>query len=450
MSARAHSHVLSLYDPDRASAPKKNLLNEKRTNKDTVATTWKKADSAILKQMSKGGVALLTGSISSPSTGSLVSRFKSMFGAEHFSWDALGLGHVSQAQKLCYGRATVPAYRLDKAQYIVSVDADILGTYINPTRQTSDFAKGRKKLSSEMNKLVVFETLMSLTGTNADERFVLDAGEQISLVFALLHEVVFSLGFSNGYSGISTFTASHYKKMKAKFGKDLSRIAKDLVSYRGKSLVAAGSPQSQDENAIALQIAVNLLNTILGNDGETIDHKNPYSFATGSDKEMNSLIEKMNAGAIKTLIIQGVNPVYSWGETFAKASANVDMVVYIGDRNDETGSTSHYLLTESHPLESWGDAESIKGVYSIQQPTIRPLYDTRSFNETLVAWLKTSEKFNYKSAHDFIKSYWANNMPGASWQKVLQKGVYDTSHESTGGVRDFNKTSIAYLSLIHI
>ena len=82
----------------------------------------------------------------------------------------------------------------------------------------------------------------------------------------------------------------------------------------------------------------------MGNDGKTIDYSNPYSFVRGSDRQMNKLINEMNSGSVKTLIIQGVNPVYAWGREFVQASANVDMVIYIGDRNDETGSAAHYLL----------------------------------------------------------------------------------------------------------
>ncbi len=445
MSARAHSHVLSLYDPDRANGPKNNLLNEQRTNKDTVNTTWKSADAAISKQLAKGGVAVLTGSVSSPTTKALLNTFKTAFSADHYAWDSIGLGHVSQAQKLCYGQSVVPAYRLDKAKYIVSVDADLLGSYLNPTRQSKGFAQGRKKLNDDMNKLVVFETLMTLTGTNADERFVIHPGEQASLVLALTHEVVSELGFSGGFEGVTSFTASHHEKMKPRFAKALNAIAKELISYRGDALVAAGSPQSQDENAIPLQIAVNLLNTILGNDGKTVDHSNSYSFITGSDAQMYNLIEKMKSGSVKTLVIQGVNPAYAWGDSFAEAAKNVEMVVYVGDRNDETGSISHYLLTESHALESWGDAEVIKGVYSIQQPTIRPLYDTRSFNETLLAWLNKGSEGDDKTAHDYVKSYWSSKIKGPSWNNVLQNGVFTEANLPSGGQRSFNRTALNYL-----
>ena len=157
----------------------------------------------------------------------------------------------------------------------------------------------------------------------------------------------------------------------------------------------------------------------------------------------------MNSGKVKTLIIQGVNPVYSWHEDFLAASTNVETVIYIGDRNDETGSIAHYLMTETHPLEAWGDAEIVKGIYSIQQPTIQPLNDARSFMNTLISWLKLGGKsLSANDAYSYIKNYWAQNMSGISWSQLLQDGVYDSSkaqRQVASGGRSFKAGSLKYL-----
>ncbi len=47
--------------------------------------------------------------------------------------------------------------------------------------------------------------------------------------------------------------------------------------------------------------------------------------------------------------------------------------------NDETGKYASYVLPHGSTLESWGDYELQTGLVSIQQPTIRPLGDSRSF-----------------------------------------------------------------------
>ncbi len=100
MSARAHAHILSLYDPDRLAAPVRHLFNEGRTNSDSVATTFAKADEAIAAQLKKGGAAVLSSSIVSPSLQSALGDFKSAFGARQYTWDTMGAEKMRRAQEL--------------------------------------------------------------------------------------------------------------------------------------------------------------------------------------------------------------------------------------------------------------------------------------------------------------------------------------------------------------
>ena len=44
------------------------------------------------------------------------------------------------------------------------------------------------------------------------------------------------------------------------------------------------------------------------------------------------------------------------------------------------------LLLASHPFECWSDAVLPGGLYAVQQPAIRPLYDTHGLLDALVAW----------------------------------------------------------------
>ena len=45
-----------------------------------------------------------------------------------------------------------------------------------------------------------------------------------------------------------------------------------------------------------------------------------------------------------------------------------------------------YIAAAPHYLESWGDVEMKKGHFSLMQPTIRPLFDTRQFQDALLKW----------------------------------------------------------------
>lgn len=454
MSARAHAHILSLYDPDRLSAPRKNLFNDKRTNRDTISANYTQADKEIIAQLKKGQAALLTSSLSSPSTKSLCKKFVKKFNAKHFRWDAINYGPLLEGQKLSYGKAVVPRYRFDRAEYIVAVETDFLGTYLAPTDFTSSFAEKRKQIDLEMNRLVVFESVLSLTGTNADERYKIRNSKSYDVLMALAAELILTQDRSR-YVNDSRVTSAlkPFKNGDAILSLPsgtIRKIAQQLWENRNKALIVAGGLINNE--ATSVHVAANLLNSILGADGNTVDYLQGYTHIQGSHTEMSELMKAINNGEIKTLVIHGTNPVYGFSDSkaFQKALAKVELVVYTGDRNDETGLFSHYVLPDHHGLEGWSDSEIIKDVYSVQQPTIRPLGNTRSFQQGLLIWMGSQEKW-----HDYVKKYWKQNIYpkygrgktfDGFWSKTLQDGVVYSSlssQERISSARNFKVSAFA-------
>ena len=359
MSARAHAHLLSLYDPERVSGAKENLFNESRTNKDTIHVTWDKADKVIQKQLSLGGVALLTGEVVSPSMRKLISDFKAAQGASHYIWEPTTFDDHLEANQRCYGQSAVARPRLDKADYILSIDADFLGTYLSPTEMTRDFSRGRKKLDKGMNRLVVFESLMSLTGSNADERFQIKPSQQLDVVMGLAHDLAMKLnkeGVKKISSRVRSFISS-YGDVPQRLSLDKAKwnsVVEELSQHRGRSLVMAGGLKTQ--YGVEIQIAVNFLNTMLENEGKTIEGGTPYTHIGSRSAHLVALVERMNRGEVKTLLIHGTNPVYGAADMvgFNEALRKVGMIIYTGDRLDETGAMAHYLLPDHHAMEKLG------------------------------------------------------------------------------------------------
>src|SRR5690606_33923404 len=126
----------------------------------------------------------------------------------------------------------------------------------------------------------------------------------------------------------------------------------------------------------------------------------------GIDANMAGLVAEMNAGTVGALIISGVNPVYDYADSkaFVAGLEKTKLTVTASIFADETAGKAKYVAAASHYLECWGDAEPAKGFYSIQQPAISPLFDTRSFDETLMAWAG-----NKTTVYDYLKTNWKNN-----------------------------------------
>lgn len=279
-SARSQAALMSLYDPERLKGPRKNLFNEKRTNKDTIHIKWDDLDDQVVAQLKKGKVAVLTSSLASPSTRAIVKEFCQAFGGEHYAWEPLNLSDLAEGQKLSYGDASVPYYHFDKARVIVTIDGDFLGAWHTPVTNTRQFSKGRNNLD-KMTRLIAFESNYSLTGANADIRFRIKPSDQVKVAMGLAHEIVVKKGLSS-YASNGNVKSALEKFANA--AQDLgfeaqafSQVAQDLWESRGQSVVVAGGLPTQTEDQLGLQIAVNFLNSVLGNDGQTVNHSQDWS-----------------------------------------------------------------------------------------------------------------------------------------------------------------------------
>ena len=440
VSVRAQASLLGLYDPERLQKPFRNLFNEKRTNKETVGLSWEDLDNKVVESLNQGGVAILTGNISSPSTNAVVSDFKSGFSADHYVWEPLAQDDVSEGQKISFGDAVVPSFRYDKAQIIVSIDADFLGTWGPTTTNNKLFANGRRNIE-KMSRLVSFDSTYSLTAANADIRFRIKPSQQLDVVLGLLAEIIFS-GKSNYASSENVKNILQpYKGVAEKLGlsaEAFTKVANDLWKNAGDSLVVTGGLATRTEDSIALQVAVNFLNTVLGNDGKTILANSGNQHLKSSYADILNLIKKMNAGSVKTLIIHRSNPIYSLPQSFGfkDALTKVNTVVYIGDKADETAGFSNFIATDNHALETWGDTEFANGLVGIHQPLIRTMYDTRSFQLSLMTWAFIAKKGpkrlqDYETFYDYLRAFWKSDMAAkysqgkdftTFWNELLQKG----------------------------
>lgn len=449
LSAIAQAQVLGLYDPDRLQYPaKKNASGFDKIS-------WDQLDDEVQKALKRSGVVVLTSSLGSPTTNQLIDDFIKAFGGKHVVWDPLGADDVMEGQDASYGQSILPRYRFDKAKMIVSIGCDFLGTWISPVEHAKDFSKNRKA-NAQMNRLVVFESLMSLTGANADTRIMVRPSDLDSIVLGLLYEILVVQKNSRYASDSQVAKAlSGYSDVAAKIGieKELfSEIAKDLWKHRGQSLVVTGGLATRTDNSHSLQVAVNFLNTVLENEGATVDALSvPFKSYQGSYKAIFNLMKDMSEGKVKALVINNLNPVYAM-PGFSDALSKVPLVIYMGDRIDETAKMANYLAPDHHHLENWGDSEIQKGVYAIQQPTIRPLFDTRSMQLSMISWayqagVGPDRLQKSDSWLDYLKNFWKSKQSEAGfvgsfedfWIHFLKTGVIDTSNR--GGKRNSPATA---------
>jgi Fe-S-cluster-containing dehydrogenase component/anaerobic selenocysteine-containing dehydrogenase len=404
LCASGQASVLNLYDPDRLNHPLR--ITQRGSAESAQKASWGDLDAEITARLAgfrSGRVRVLTAEMTGNSSRRLVEEFLGAFAnGRHIEHSANHSSSLSQAQNLSYGTSVCPTYRFDQAEVVVSFSSDFLSTGSSPVEYAKDWVQRRKLNSAQhaeetMSRFIAFEAQLSLTGSNADERFMVRPGEETKVALALAHEIIVERGlspFAQQARVQQVLEAYSIEGVVSQLGGDpvsadrLRELASQLWEARGKSLVVAGSPQAETKNALSLQVAVNLLNSALGNEGQTIDGVSTAREDRSHFGNMLSLIREMEAGQVDALIIHGVNPLYSLPEVlgFQRALQNVNLVINISDRLEETSVHSDYVLAGHHYLENWGDAQSRKNLLSVQQPAIAPLFDTRSFEEVLLSW----------------------------------------------------------------
>jgi Fe-S-cluster-containing dehydrogenase component len=355
--------VLSLYDDQRLKGP---LLHGHPASWPAVDAYVKSRLDAIASRGAR--LALLTETIASPATQSLIEGFLRRFpGALHAVHDPVSFAALRHANDLSFGKPVVPRFRFDRARVIVGLEADFLGTWLSPVEFARQYARARRP-DGQMARHYQFEAGLSLTGSNADRRVAVLPSE-IGLV---------ALALARRLSGSGPEIEPPCPPAV------LDAVADDLQRHRGESLVVCGV------NDPAVQVAVNRINSLLGNIGEgrTIDLDRPSWQRQGDDGAVTALIEAMERGEVHGLLLWGVNPAYDHpqAERFVRALANVALKVSFAERLDETAVHADVVAPDHHALESWGDAEPVAGTFGLRQPSIAPLFATRAAGESLLRW----------------------------------------------------------------
>jgi len=473
LCARGQASVLNLYDPDRLQKPAR--LSRPGGTKTEVS--WKDADSdiALSLKAANGKIVLLTGTIHGIARKRLISDFLASFpGAHNVVYDALSDEEIPNAQKVSYGKAVLPRYRFDRARVLVLLGSDPLGASHSPVEFARGFAFGRKVKNGSiygeqgrtMSKVISFEPNLSLTGSSADLHYLVKPEDLIKVVLGLANEIVVAQGKSafvgNGMvvSALRPYSASNVEKELGLPDGAIKSTALELWKARGKGLVYAAGLTARDRSYFGLQIAVNFLNSVLENEGVTVDGTFLTSNQSqGSIADMLALIADIKAGKVEVLIIYGTNPAYSLPASagFIEATRNVKKLVYLGDRVDETGELCDYVLPVLHPLESWGDAEPQQEVFSLTQPTIGPIFDCRGLEDSLISFSKAAQAGALGKLegtwHDYLKSVWQKdvysryNLAGSFedfWNGALrQGGFWVRNEEATAAPRRFQSEALA-------
>ncbi|PIY11361.1 MAG: molybdopterin oxidoreductase [Flexibacter sp. CG_4_10_14_3_um_filter_32_15] len=402
VNARISASILGLYDNEKVKHPLKG--KEK--------ADWKTIDTEISSTISSLGsdLRLVSQTVVSPTTQKLINEFCAKTGAKHVSYDPVSVSGMLEANYRSFGKKVVPSYNFDKAELIVSINADFLGFWLSQVEHSVQYAKTRKisEKKTTMSRHYQIESVYTNTGASADYRLPISPSQEGAIVAAL-------------YKALGGDAGGAFKFENAVLDKNYQQLLKDLKVANGKALVVSGS------NDPDVQQIVNAINQKLGSYGATIDMQNPSYQRKGDDKQMTDFIKDLQGGN-KGVIFYNCNPVYDHprGGDIAAALPKAKLSVSTSDRIDSTANYCTYLTPDRHYLESWNDAEPKAGHLSLVQPTINPIFDTRQFQDSLIAWAGMEGDYYTYLRSTWQKSYYTSSSQGFEnfWKKVLHDGVH--------------------------
>ena len=440
LCALGQSSLQGLYDPDRLRGPMA------RTPAGTYKEiTWDKAYESAKAGLKDNAAKklIITGEVSG-ALEELITEWCASFNAEHHVYELSEQSNLARANELVHGVYGIPTYSFDRASVVLNFGADFLETWVSPCGFARDWAKGKR--AQLPLRTIHVEPRLSLTGANADTWLNANPGSEVRLALAILKILVERGRGTN----LSDDVLSSIKRLVSKI--ELVEVAEETgistdqilvvaehlfnASSAGSelgSIVLAGGASAATKKPAGLHVAVGFLNLVLGNIGRTVSiaqMRRPRSDAAAIKK----LVGRLNKGEFSMVLIYGTNPAFTLPQSngFRQALRQVapngtqaPLIFSFAQSLDETAKLADYILPTNTSLESWGDQRALAGVYSLVQPAMTPLFDTRTFGNVLLDFAKGA---GHKEVGGGAKDYLAYLQN--SWRKL---------HSSLGIGGEFNR-----------
>lgn len=418
-STYAQGAILELYDPDRSTGPLVSGKAEKEApaaaateghgghgaaapkpvlfGLDAVTDYFKARRGKWVADKGRG-LYVLSGALNSPTMLRLRDQLGKDFSeAKWATWEPVCEDSVRQGSRLAFGEDLVALNEVHKADVIVSIGSDFVGTAPDGLRNARHFGSRRKadRVSDEMNRLYAVESAWTVTGTNADHRLRLKPSLVAHFALALAAELS-KRGLALPPEVVAQLPKSVPAGIDAKF---VEAAAGDLLKAQSKALVVVGKSLPAGVHAL-----VHAIHAALGAVGETVSYVKAGDAGRPLDRDsLKALSAAIDAGQVDTLVVLGGNPMYDAPADLGLADKLKKIqVVHLGLYRDETALVSSLHIPRAHFLEAWGDLRAADGAASIVQPLIAPLYKGWSDIE-LVNYILTG---NMVRGYELVRDTW--------------------------------------------
>lgn len=477
-----------LYNPDRLTGP----MKRDRASGKTSPITWDEAVQAVaqkLNDLRKAGhpeQAVLMHGDTRGQMRSFLTHFMQAIGSPNIvSHESLNVAAAKLGVYFTQGVYSLPAYDIEKTNYILSFGANFLEAGSNPQRTISGYSYLRRGRATR-GKVVVIDPRQGIHGAKADEWIPIKPGTDAALALGMANVIIksglvdadfiknYCFGFDNfaadgDHKGFRDFVLENYDPIRVEQitgvpSTTIARLAGEFASNKPSVAILPGKGGLLNGGfgGVYAAMAVHILNALVGSieseggvmtqrympcmDWPALPSDSTASkglkterldgagskFPLGRNAYQAVADQILEGAAVEALFLYDANPVFETpgGKRFADAFKKVPFVVSFSSFVDESAELADLLLPEPTFLERWGD-DHIEGLgypgISLYQPVIEPLYDTLNTGDF---FLKVAEAMGGTIAKAFAwKSYeevlqFRLKDIGADWDTFKELGVW--------------------------
>ncbi len=430
LCARGQAGLQGLYNPGRLTGP---MQRNAAGGFDPIE--WDAAIALLAQRVGQAGAATVAINGYGPGTFStLLADWVGALGGRVVRWQPFDHEPVRAAGRQVFGIDALPSHDFARARQIVSFGADFLETWLSPTENQRGFAEVHGFRDGQMARHVFVAPRMSLTGLNADQWLGVAPGTETLVALAManliLSERTSAPADANALRGaLAGYTTEMAAQASGVEAGEIERLARDFASAQ-PSLAVAGGIGNQHRGAVELAAAVNILNYVAGNVGQTVRFDQPIASGDGYGA-MRDLVGRMDRGEVQLALVHESNPAYAMPKAsgFAAAFAKVPFKVSTAQVMDETAALCDLLLPSLHALERWDDLEPRAGVQGLMQPVMEPVFPVRHTGDVLLATARAVggplAGFTAASFEAHLKAVWATRAAGdaaVAWHDALRRG----------------------------
>lgn len=423
---RGQAALQELYHPERLRQPVQQAENQANQ-----PVAWETALAEIHGRWTQGKTVLLSGHL----TGSQ-KTFAENWVAGLPANSSLVIYELSdrnaylEANKILFDQSALPEFHLEKADLVLSFGADFMETWYAPVALTHAFSQSRRYHEQKSAKFIYVGCADSLTGANADEEYNILPQTEIPVLLALANYLLARNILSGSEKAawqqtLAPFTLEKAAEVSGLSVGNLKHLGDELLAHP-QAVVLAGESLTAHELGAWSQLAVNILNYVAGHYGRTISLKSALPRAAHQD--FGQLIKEMETGQVQQLILHQTNPLYTFPDSarLAAAMKKVPLIISLTTCPNDTTSVADLVLPVHHTIETWGIEIPEAGIFSLVQPGMAPVFDSKPFEEILQQIYPVGSL--PANAEEFVRQEWEkifrlNQIP-PEWKTVLQQGGF--------------------------